>query len=335
MTAARPKAVLWGRADRLPLVYPEAVLRRLEPLVEITGQPESGIATPSPAKPPQETEFVLGTWGTPRFDAELLGQLPNLRGVFYGAGTIRSFVTDELWEREIPVVSAAYANAVPVVDYAVSVILLALKRFFLSEREFRSRRTRESQMSLVPGNYNTVVSLISFGQVARLLAPRLQEFGMTVLVYDPFLAAEEAEAAGVCKVELGEAFARGDVVSLHTPKLPETLGLIGAEHFRLLKLEATFVNTSRGAVVREDELIEFLRARPDVQAILDVTDPEPPEPDSPLYELPNVVLTPHIAGSLGRECERMGHLVTDELGRFLNGEALQHAVTREQAKLQA
>jgi phosphoglycerate dehydrogenase-like enzyme len=82
-------------------------------------------------------------------------------------------------------------------------------------------------------------------------------------------------------------------------------------------------------------MVSVLRGRPDVWAVLDVTYPEPPEPDSPLYDLPNVVLTPHIAGSLGRECRRMGRLVVDELRRYVAGEPLVHEITKERATVMA
>jgi phosphoglycerate dehydrogenase-like enzyme len=83
--------------------------------------------------------------------------------------------------------------------------------------------------------------------------------------------------------------------------------------------------------VRENDLVEFLRDRADVQALLDVTDPEPPAADSPLYELPNVFITPHIAGSIGAERRRMGRAMIEELHRFVRGEPLRYAVTREQS----
>jgi phosphoglycerate dehydrogenase-like enzyme len=97
-----------------------------------------------------------------------------------------------------------------------------------------------------------------------------------------------------------------------------------------MKPYATFINTARGAVVREPEMIEVLRARPDLVAVLDVTYPEPPAPDSPLYDLPNVIYTPHIAGSMDHECYRMGQMMVDELRRYVNGQPLRHALSREQ-----
>lgn len=105
-----------------------------------------------------------------------------------------------------------------------------------------------------------------------------------------------------------------------------TGALLGA-----MKLGATFINTARGAVVRENELIEVMMARPDLTAVLDVTWPEPPVEGSPLYTLPNVILTPHIAGSKDRECRRMGRLMIDEFDRWSRGEGLKWGISREKS----
>jgi phosphoglycerate dehydrogenase-like enzyme len=130
---------------------------------------------------------------------------------------------------------------------------------------------------------------------------------------------------------LDELFRRADVVSLHTPLLKETEGMITGAHLASMKPGATFINTARGAIVREKEMIEALKKRPDLQAVLDVTHPEPPEPGSPLYTLPNVILTPHIAGSMDGECRRMGRYMVEELRRFVDGKPLRWQITREMA----
>ena len=96
-------------------------------------------------------------------------------------------------------------------------------------------------------------------------------------------------------------------------------------------MAVSFINTSRGAVVHETEMIEELTKRPDILAVLDVTHPEPPAEGSPLYTLPNVILTPHMAGSIGPECRRMGRYMVEELQRYCAGQPLRWALTREQA----
>jgi phosphoglycerate dehydrogenase-like enzyme len=111
--------------------------------------------------------------------------------------------------------------------------------------------------------------------------------------------------------------------------------MILGSHLASMKRNATLINTSRGAVVREAEVVEVLEERHNLWAVLDVTHPEPPEPNSRLYDLPNVVLTLHIAGSQGSECRRMGRLVVDDLRRYVAGEPLEHEITRERAALMA
>ena len=106
--------------------------------------------------------------------------------------------------------------------------------------------------------------------------------------------------------------------------------MITGEHIASMKPYAGFINTARGAVVRENELVEVLGRRPDLVAVLDVTEPEPPVADSKLYTLPNVIITPHIAGAIGNECRRMGRYMVDELRRYLNGEPLKWEITRNQ-----
>ena len=167
------------------------------------------------------------------------------------------------------------------------------------------------------------------------MAELLKILDVRVIAYDPFASVGDAAALGVELVALDEVFRRSDAVSLHTPWLPETVGMITGLHFASMKENATFINTSRGAIVREQEMITVLQERPDLWAILDVTYPEPPLPDSPLYTLPNVVLTPHIAGALDEECQRMGQTMVDELRRFLAGEVMEYEITKERAKFLA
>ena len=281
-----------------------------------------------------EAEVILSGWGAPAMDGGFLAAAPNLRVVLYGAGSIRRVATPAFWERDLRITSAYAANAVPVSEYALAAILFSLKRgwhfAFSAQRE--KALPRQGQ---VPGAYGSTVGLVSLGMVGRLVRERLRPFDLRVVAYDPFVTPEEAHVLGVDLMSLEDLFASSDVVSLHVPLLPETEGMILGSHLASMKRNATLINTSRGAVVREAEMVEVLGERPDLWAVLDVTPPEPPEPDSRLYDLPNVVLTPHIAGSLGNECRRMGRLVVDELRRYVAGEPLKHEITRERAALMA
>lgn len=316
----RRVAACWqGDGGKLAAVYGERERTRLEHLVTWV--------------PLEQAEVILTTWGMPRLDAGYLDRAPALRCVFYGAGSVRPFVTAESWRRGVRVVSAWELNAVPVADFTLGVILLSLKRAFQFGRAMRERRAVDPDA--VAGTYGSRVGLVSLGAVGRLVRQRLRPFEVRVAAFDPLLAEAEAERLDVERMELDELCASCDVVSVHTPLLPATRGMIGGRQVRRLPRGATLINTARGAILREPEVVEVLRDRPDLQAVLDVTDPEPASPDSPLRTLANVVLTPHIAGSVGPERRRLGAAMVEELARYARGEPLRHEVTPERAALLA
>lgn len=279
-------------------------------------------------------EVIFSGWGAPKLDEKFLALTPKLRAFFYGAGSIREFTTDAFWTRDIAITSAFAINAVPVAEYTLAAVLLSLKNFWKQAYAMK-RLARQPTHVPCAGGYGSTIGLISLGMVGRLVRERLRPFDLNVLAYDPFLSPEQALELGVESVPLDDIFRRCDVVSLHTPWLKETEGMIQGRHFELMKPNATFLNTARGAVVREDDLVEVLSRRTDLTAWLDVTYPEPPAPDSPLWSMPNVVLTPHIAGSQDLECRRMGHLMIEEFDRWTRGERMKWEISREKSALLA
>ena len=268
-----------------------------------------------------EAEAIVSTWGMPAVDDAFLSVAPRLRGIFYAAGSVKGFVTPALWERGIIVSSAAPMNAVPVAEYTLAVILLANKRFWTVMQHPR----REVP---VPGNYRRTVGIIGASMVGREVLRLLRQTDLDVLLYDPFVDAADAEAQGAKKVELPELMAASDVVSLHAPNLPSLRHMINGELLALMRDGATFINTARGALVDETALLVELQSGR-LYAVLDVTDPEPPAAGSPFYTLPNVIYTPHIAGSMQGECHRMADFAIDELERCLAGQPLRNAVQAE------
>lgn len=277
----------------------------------------------------RDADFIFSTWGMPVLSEEFLAAAPMLKAVFYAAGSVKGFVTDEGWDRGITISSAATANSVPVAEFALAAILLSLKRFWHFSRTMRSGGVSNGGL-FIPGAYHTKVGLVSLGATGRATARLLKPFDVTLLAYDPFIPREQASELNIGLVPLEELFRECDVISLHAPWIPETERMITGKLIGSMKEGATLINTSRGAVVAEDEMIEVLTRRPDLSAVLDVTYPEPAAQDSPLRSLPNVVYTPHIAGSMQGECARMGMWMVDELRRFLAGEPLRCTVTRDQ-----
>lgn len=274
----------------------------------------------------QGVEVILTTWGCPRLDAGFLAAAPDLEAVFYAAGSVRGFTTPEFWKSDIRLCSAVRANAVPVAEYSFATILLSLKQFWRYARADGESREQPREAEAFPGGFRTPVGLVSIGIIGAMVAERLRTTDLRVLAFDPFLAEAEAGALGLERCDLAELFRTARVISLHTPWLKDTEGLVTGELVASMPAYGTLINTARGAIIREDELVQVLVERPDLTAILDVTHPEPPRQDSLLRTLPNVILTPHIAGSYGPECRRMGQFMVDELGRYVAGEPLQYEV---------
>jgi len=273
----------------------------------------------------EETELLVSTWGMPAMDETMLGRMPRLEAIFYGAGSVKGMVTPAMYARGIVISSAAPVNAMPVAEYTVSVILLSNKRFWQSMRHDPAAPfDRQS----IPGNFRRTIGIIGASMVGREVIRLLKAHDMDLLLYDPFVSDKEAALLGVTRVELNELLERSDIVSLHAPNLPALRHMLGARQFALMRDGVTFINTARGALVDEEALLRELSTGR-LFAVLDVTDPEPPAPGHPFYTLPNVIYTPHIAGAVGMECERLADFALAELQRYLNGKPLANAVAEE------
>lgn len=283
------------------------------------------------------TSYIFSTWGMPSLTVEELRTcFPALKAVFYAAGSVQYFARPFL-DCGVKVFSAWAANAVPVAEYTVAQIVLANKGFFAAcgarnPKEYGHKREAFAKYS---GNYEARVGIIGAGMIGSMVLERLKAYEIEGMVYDPFLSEERAAELGVQRVSLEKMFRECAVISNHLANVPATRGLLNGSLFAKMPPNATFINTGRGAQVVEDDLIEVLRARPDLTALLDVTDPEPPQQDSALYALENCILTPHIAGSSGQEVHRMSVYMLSELDRLLCGEPTRYAVTRSMLETMA
>lgn len=275
----------------------------------------------------QGMEVIFSTWGMLALTEEQLDQLPALKAVFYAAGTIKYFGLP-LLKRGIIVCSSASANAVPVAEFTLAQILLANKGYHRNIREYRAT-SDYAQAFIGPGNHGVTVALLGAGQIGRKLIELLRPFEVNIVVFDPYLTPENATRQDVKKVDLSTAFSSANVVSNHLADIPSTFGMIDGALLSSMMENATFINTGRGRTVNSDDLISVMRARPDLTALLDVTEPEPLSADAELWSLPNVVITSHIAGSKGREVERMADFAIADFVRWTRGEPLHHAVSLE------
>lgn len=257
-----------------------------------------------PAEVLERTEVLLSGWNPPPISEEVLDRMPNLHFVAHAGGGVPGL---ELFERRgVTVVSQAAANATPTAEYAVAMILLANISAFRAQRLYRQERSyidRERHF-LDSGNYESRVGILGAGNVGRKVISLLRSYDLDLMVFDPGVSAEQIGELGARKVDLLELLATSDVVSVHAPDTPRTRHMIGAAELSLLKDGVTLVNSARGRIIDQDALVAELSTGR-IDAVLDVTEPEVLAPDHPLHELPNVVLTPHIAGSMGRELRRL------------------------------
>jgi phosphoglycerate dehydrogenase-like enzyme len=274
----------------------------------------------------ERVEVLVTGWGVPRLDVAALARMPKLRAIFHAAGTIRTFLAPEAIESGVTVCAAADANAGPVAEFTFAQIVLALKRVGrLADRYRNQRRSRDLTGMPALGTHGVTVGVVGASRVGRKVIDRLHSLDARVLLADPYVEAGEAHALGAEPVSLDTLCARSDVVTLHAPLTPSTIGLVGERQLARMRDGAVLVNTARGPIVDHAALAPHLLSGR-LDAWLDVTDPEPLPADSPLWNLPNVVLTPHIAGALGNEVSRLGDQAMAELRRFLDGRPLRHQV---------
>jgi Phosphoglycerate dehydrogenase and related dehydrogenases len=307
-------------AENVTRIFPPDALAALRELVDIDPSLAAGDFTDPPVRARlADTEILITGWGCPVLDADALDAAPKLRAVLHAAGSVKGFATPAVWERGIVVSSAAAANALPVAEYTLAMILLAGKDVFAHRERLRTERTFPYG-EILPGigNFGRRVGVVGASRIGRRLIELLRPFDLSVSLTDPYVDEAGAAALGVPLLPLDALLAGSDVVTVHAPQTPETRHLIGRRELALMPAGSVLINTARGALVDHDALVEELRAER-ISAILDVTDPEPLPVDSPLHDLPNAFITPHLAGSQGNEVARLGQTVLDELERLLSG----------------
>ena len=328
---------LCGGTDNIFNVFNEDTVKELNAL---TGIEKKNYTKNDVLNSPElftDVEFAFSTWGMPEFtEEEIKKYLPSLKCIFYGAGSVQYFARPFL-KSGVKVFSAWAANAVPVAEMTVAEIILANKGYFLTSRLYseRGQKTAKSAFAKCRGNYGETVGIIGAGMIGRLVIEMLKAYKLNILVFDPFLSDERADALGVKKCDLPTLFESSFVVSNHLANNEQTKGMLNYALFSRMRENAVFINTGRGAQVVEDDLVRVLTERPDLYALLDVTFPEPPVDGHPFYTLPNCILTPHIAGSAGDEVARMGDYMLSECASYISGEPTKYEVTEKMLETMA
>lgn len=285
----------------------------------------------------ENTNAIFSTWGMPSFsEDEIKKFFPNLKYVFYAAGSVQQFATEFL-NCSVKIFNSSYANAIPVAQYTLGQIILANKGMFYSMKNCISNRKDAGEFAnLVATNYNPKIGIIGVGLIGKMVVELLNKvLDCKIYYYDPFLPNETAKKLNIEKAELEFIFENCDCISNHLADKEELTSILNYNLFSKMKPFATFINTARGRQVDEKGLVKALKECTTKTAVLDVTYPEPPIEFSEITKMDNIFLTPHIAGSLGEEVKRMGDYMASEAIRISNGEKPLYEVTKEMLKTMA
>lgn len=290
--------------------------------------PEPGLTEDQLRSQAQDANILITTWRSPQLNAELLALAPDLKLVLHAAGSIKPVVTPEMYEKGVRISSAADALAVGVAETALGFTIVSLKNMWSLSSSTQKGGWADGK-NKVRELYGLKVGVIGAGRAGRHYIRLLQNFQVEIYVYDPTLSADDPIHSVAKQCSLEELLSECDVASIHAPSIPATNHLLNADTLKLMKDDAILINTARGTIIDEAALVNELQ-KGRLVACLDVTDPEPPAADHPFRHLPNVILTPHIAGAVNNGLGRIGEYVLNELEAYLRGEKLAGEVKADQ-----
>ena len=314
--------------------FAESDLERLRERCEVRDEKREVIKSADIAGLGADAEIWVTGWGTPPLPPEAFERAPRLRHVAHSAGSTRRLLPEEFWKRGISLSTANGALAIGVAEYILGLLIVSSKRVWQWREEARRKAWRsEAEIARMKELYGTTLGILSASRVGRHLITLTEPFSVKRLLYDPFVTAAEARKLGVEKAESVLEVAKGcDYLVICTPSLPETRHLVSREVLRALPDDCILINCARGAIIDETALVEELQ-KGRFFACLDVTDPEPPKPESPLWTLPNVVLTPHIAGHSWNARQRQGNYTVSAILDVLDGRPGGWCITEKQWRI--
>lgn len=317
-----------------PEIFDEIQLAKHMPALEsaATVQRWEGPGNPPPgvlAAAMQQNEVIITGWGTPSMIEMLTGwqpQISPLRLVAHTAGSVKFLLTADALERGLLVTTANDSLAEAVAEWTIGAFLAMRRKIITSAMRFHAGQPPLGwdTMRELPGS---VIGIIGASAIGRRVMDLLRPWNVQILLFDPYFSPQLAAQYSAKLVSLEDLMRQSDIVSLHAPVTPETIGMLRGEHFAMMKDGALFVNTARGRLVEMPGLLaELQRGR--IDALLDVTDPqEPLPPESPFFRLPNCVVLPHIAGMSAEARARQGAMTAEDILRFAAGQPLLRQVT--------
>ena len=259
-----------------------------------------------------------------KVDAEALAATTQLKVVARAGVGLDNVDVPAATARGVMVVNAPTSNIVSAAEHAIALLLATARHIPAADASLRSGQWKRSAYTGVELNGKTV-GVVGLGKIGQLVAQRLAAFDVRLIAFDPYVAPARAAQLGIELVSLEELLRRADMISIHLPKTPETLGLIGKDQLALTKPGVLIVNAARGGLVDEDALAEAVRSGHVGGAGIDVYVTEPTT-SSPLFELPQVVVTPHLGASTDEAQDRAGTDVARSVQLALAGEFVPDAV---------
>lgn len=251
------------------------------------------------AKEMEDAEYLLALGGP--VSPKVIEAAKQLKLMQSGGQDTGHLPVKQALEKGIFVANAGGANAIAVAEYVVLLMLACLRRFTLfnqsiREGKWRVTTDRESSHEL----YDKTIGIIGFGNIGRRVAKLCYGFGANIIYFERFFVPFALRADSKARpVSFDELLSKSDIVTVHIPSFGPNRGMMGWEEFNKMKPTAYIINTSRGVMIDENALIRALNEKKIAGAGLDVWNPEPPDPKNPLLQMPNVVASPHVAGSAG------------------------------------
>ena len=267
--------------------------------------------------------------GSPPLTAEILDKAKKLKiiGELEGDRFAARIDLDAAWERGIRTVDTTNASSYPVAEWALGLILIALRNIGTQFRRMISGQQRDSGITPYRGVLRGKrVGLIGCGNMGRRLMNYLRPFDVEIWVHDPYLPREMADALDFLQTSFENVLTQCDVIVCLAPLTPATRGMIGKREIDMIPPGTAFVNVSRGPIVDSDALIERLKKN-DITAGLEVWDPEPVPEDSEIRQLHNAFVTPHSSAVRGDEKNEFFEMMVDEFDRFFHGHETKYDLT--------
>ncbi len=337
MSSAKPNVFVAIRPELYKRLFSPAVDQQLRSAANLAFNTENrNLSATDLAAVIGSYDAMVSGWGTPAFTPEVLAAKGKLRLVAHSAGSVKHMVTEAFFNKGLQLTHAAAAIAPSVAEMSLIITMMMLRSVPQYMQLMRNNQPWDDASKVRTGIElaGTRVGVVGAGYTGRCFIQLLRAMNAEIWVYDPFLTDSRATEMGVKKVELHALLKECPVVSLQAPSTPETKHMIGKKELALLRDGAIFINTARSWLTDEAALFEALKTGRFIAA-LDVFDQEPLPADSPFRTLPNVYLTPHIAGLSTQTSFRQGKFMADEIERFFSGKPLQYQVTLPMLKTMA